>query len=271
MWRDSDVLEGGLWIFSLALAAFLAFGFASCQDKGLGPASEDWQAMYEALSEEQKAKLGDGLKSVATSGLSKETIVDSEFDSTYAIDTSGAQVLFYIRARIDTSSIPNEVEELGLVLEYEGSDPAYIVFHTKATFSQIIALAKVETVGHIEAETDWRVDFRALSEEESRKLGPSIGLIGNSNITEEELGGSIFAERWAIDTKGEEPLFGILVTIDGSTKGIEELGLKLRPAGGNMFSTKASFPQIIVLAKLENIIRVELVPKAHPLKPRLRR
>lgn len=258
MRQDRKSGGGAPWAVLLALLACLDFALVSCEDRGswvVGASEGNWQRLYAALSEEERSKVGEGLRSVVTLGFSKETIVGSVFDSTYAIDASGGGIFFYIRADMDSSDISDEIQDIGLVVESEASDSTHRIFHTKATFVQIVALAKVEPVSHVEAETDWHRAFRMLSEEERKKLDSGIYVIGNSSITKERIGGSVFAERWAIDTRGEEPLFHIRVTTNKD----------------NAFNLTITFLQIVELAKQENMLHIELVPRARPLKPELRR
>lgn len=223
MLQDSNLQEGALWLFILALAAFLAFGFVSCQDKGSGPLGEDWQAMYEALSEAEQAKLGDGLKSVATSGLSKETIVGSAFDSTYAMDANGEQVLFFIIMQVDTTGTIDELEKLGLSPELD--DENWNTYWAQATFGQITTLAGIGDILHIEAETEWHRLWRGLSQEERAKPSATIiqafsYLYENLYTTNEPSAPSIkyvtFSER--------EAVFRIHVIVPRNFGGLDETG-----------------------------------------------
>ena len=242
MWRDSTLLEGTLWIF--ALAALLAFGFASCQNKGSNPAGEDWQAMYEALSEEEQAKLGDGLRSVATSGLSKETIVDSEFDSTYAIDAKGENILFSIIMQVDTAGTVGGIEKFGLSPELD--DENWNTYWVQATFGQITTLAGIDDILHIEAETEWYRLWKTLSEEERTKVALRLSSLYEKLYTN------------APSDVEVKKHYHIVILTNGDTEGIEELGLVLSQPFDldwdrrNYYAT-ATLQQIVALARLKNV------------------
>ena len=94
------------------------------------------------------------------------------------------------------------------------------------------------------AEVSWQAAFSMLSTKEQRKLGHSIKrfAILSEKMLQREKG---LETIWAIDTKGDEPLFGLhVITVDGGT-----------------FTTSATFGQVMKLSKMENITYIELAKK----------
>ncbi len=259
MLRNSGLLEGAIGAFALGFAAFLILGCVSCQNKGSGPSGENWQAMYEALSEEEQAKLGDGLKSVATSDLSKETIAGSAFDSTYAIDAGGEELLFYaIVGVMDTTDGLEDLEKLGLELEMVPWSPHVSIpgregeaqFSTEATFTQVMALAKLSMVKQIEAEADWHKDYRTLSDECRKKLDLKIRWVAEFFLYFEpytdirvDFDPYFLRKYKGIERRdGEVYFFVIAVVTESGTERVDN----------------ATLPQIIVLAKLDNMDQINV-------------
>ncbi|HIC95691.1 TPA: hypothetical protein EYP12_03560, partial [Candidatus Bipolaricaulota bacterium] len=109
----------------------------------------------------------------------------------------------------------------------------------------------------------WRVPFNALAQREQRKLDRPLRAM--VRIPDNVKLGFYYAKNYGIELEGEEPIFHITVVTDGSTIEIEDLGLKLRPFVGDMFSTTATFQQILALAKLRNVVRIELCERFKPL------
>ena len=247
-------------MFALALATLLTFGFVSCQNKGSDPSCEDWQAMYEALSDEEQAKFGEGIKSVTTSGLSKETIVGSAFDSTYAIDAGGEKILFSIIMLIDTTGTVDGIEKLGLSPELD--DENWNTYWVQATFEQLIAAARIEDVLHVEAETEWYAIWKDLDQEERQRVGtvviPVASYLYEKLYTANEP--STPSLPWAA-LSGAEAMCKITILTSGSTEGIRELGLELRkpfdPDRINWFTSwyysTGTLQQIVALGRLPNV------------------
>ena len=97
------------------------------------------------------------------------------------------------------------------------------------------------------ARRTWRGPFNALTQREQRKLDSPLRTI--VRIPDNVKLGLYYAESYGIGLRGEEPIFHITVVTDGSRWGIDELGLELRPFVGDMFSTIATFPQILALTE----------------------
>lgn len=124
----------------------------------------------------------------------------------------------------------------------------------------------------VDADVIRQAALKTLSEKESKKLGAGLFLIGNSRITDSELkeiDGGVFAKRYAIDTKGGEPLFHVVVVVRGGASEFEGQlkmkGIRAKSFRGNTLVIRATFKQIVQVAKLKDVAYVELLPKARPL------
>ena len=110
----------------------------------------------------------------------------------------------------------------------------------------------------------WRGLYQSLTQKQQGKLDWELS--GLVKFPDQINVGSFLAERFAVYLRGEDTVFHITVVTDGRIEGIEQFGLELfRPVPSfskRRFAARATFPQILALTKLRNVVRVELCEKA---------